>query len=237
MRGQVHSIQSMGAVDGPGIRFVVFLQGCPLRCAYCHNPDTWAYDAGMSTEAEALVQQALRYKPYFGQQGGATVSGGEPLCQAAFVTELFELLHAQGIHTCLDTSGALWNDDVQTLLKHTDHCLLDIKMSNETDYLRHTGSQLTHALHFLQQLEEQDIPTWVRQVIVPGINDTDRNIEALNEIVRPYRCVERVELLAFETLCLEKYEAMGIPFPLAGTPPMQADALAQLQNKIERTKK
>lgn len=166
MTGRVHSLESFGSVDGPGIRFVVFLQGCPLRCAYCHNPDAWAMNAGTEMEAEELFRKIRRYKTYFGETGGVTVSGGEALMQPEFVTELFRLCHADGINTCLDTSGCVLDEWVMALLDETDTVLLDIKMITEEDYREYTGGSLRQTMDFLRELHRRKIPTWIRQVIV-----------------------------------------------------------------------
>ena len=158
MTGRVHSLESFGSVDGPGIRFVVFLQGCPLRCAYCHNPDSWTINAGTEMEAEELFRKIRRYKAYFGEQGGVTVSGGEALLQPEFVTELFRLCHADGINTCLDTSGCLLDERVMALLDETDTVLLDIKMTTEEDYREYIGGSLRRTMEFLQELHRREDP-------------------------------------------------------------------------------
>ncbi|MDL2224884.1 pyruvate formate lyase-activating protein [Eubacteriales bacterium OttesenSCG-928-M02] len=230
MQGFIHSIQTMGTVDGPGIRYVVFSQGCQLRCAYCHNPDTWQLDTGQCRKAGDIAADAARYQSYFGETGGITVSGGEPLLQAPFVTDIFSHCHNLGVHTCLDTSGGVDNPHIPALLDVTDHCLLDIKFTDEPAYFHYTGGHLANSLAFLQQLSARNIPTWIRQVIVQGINDTKQNILSLQELVAPYSCVTRIQLLPFHTLCLEKYQDMGIPFPFmqyAPTPPSVISTLEQ----------
>ena len=181
--GRVHSIQSMGTLDGPGVRFVVFLQGCPLRCGCCHNPDTWKYDGGKEYSADELIARALRYREYFGEDGGITVSGGEPLLQADFVKELFALAHQNGINTCLDTSGCILNDKARDLLSVTDRVLLDIKYTTDALYREHVGCPIDTPLAFLDYLEEKGIPTTLRQVIIPTKNDCESNILALKEIL------------------------------------------------------
>ena len=155
MMGRIHSVESFGSVDGPGIRYVVFLQGCPLRCGYCHNPDTWTFAGGAEMSAEELFQKIRRYRAYFGEEG------------------------ADGINTCLDTSGCVWNDQVEALLEETDTVLLDIKMTSEEDYARYIGGSLKQTMKFLSELHRRGIPTWVRQVIVEGLNDTEDNIQSL----------------------------------------------------------
>ena len=215
---RVHSIQSMGTLDGPGVRFVVFTQGCPLRCKCCHNPDTWDPAGGQTLAVDELVRRVCRYKEYFGDQGGITLSGGEPLLQAEAACRLFEQCRAEGIHTCLDTSGCLWNESVDRLLSVTDRVLLDIKYTNNADYRANVGCSLTPVLAFLDQLDRRGIPTTLRQVIIPTVNDTRENIAALRTIRDSHPCVDGVELLAFHTLCHTKYEALAIPFPFGHLP-------------------
>ncbi len=231
MMGRIHSVESFGSVDGPGIRYVVFLQGCPLRCGYCHNPDTWTFAGGAEMSAEELFQKIRRYRAYFGEEGGVTVSGGEALMQPEFVTELFRLCHADGINTCLDTSGCVWNDQVEALLEETDTVLLDIKMTSEEDYARYIGGSLKQTMKFLSELHRRGIPTWVRQVIVEGLNDTEENIQSLNELMAPYDNIVKVELLPFHKMCSTKYEKLGIPFRFDCYPETRqatADRLQQL---------
>ena len=215
MTGWVHSIQSLGALDGPGLRFVVFMQGCPLRCQCCHNPDTWAREGGTTYTAEELVDRALRYRPYYGEKGGVTLSGGEPLLQGAFAEAFFRLCHEQGLNTCLDTSGCVLSEDVRALLAHTDRVLLDIKYTTEEKYRQHVGCGMEAPLHFLEYLNAQCIPVTLRQVIIPTLNDDEENILRLKEIAQSHACVDGVELLPFRKMCQTKYDAMGIMFPLA----------------------
>lgn len=211
--GQVHSIQSLGTVDGPGLRFVVFLQGCNLRCKCCHNPDTWDIKSEKQFTAEEIVEKAIKYKEYFGEKGGITISGGEPILQADFCYEIFKLCHENGINTCLDTSGSIFNDSVKKLLTETDRVLLDIKYTNNNDYLENVGCSLEKPLEFLEYLNETKIPTTIRQVIIPTINDSEENIEKLNEIVQKHTCIDKVELLPFKKICQTKYDNMKIEFP------------------------
>ena len=211
--GQVHSIQSLGTVDGPGLRFVVFLQVCNLRCKCCHNPDTWDIKSEKQFTAEEIVEKAIKYKEYFGEKGGITISGGEPILQADFCYEIFKLCHENGINTCLDTSGSIFNDSVKKLLTETDRVLLDIKYTNNNDYLENVGCSLEKPLEFLEYLNETKIPTTIRQVIIPTINDSEENIEKLNEIVQNHTCIDKVELLPFKKICQTKYDNMKIEFP------------------------
>lgn len=233
MMGRIHSIQSLGTVDGPGVRFVAFLQGCPLRCGCCHNPDTWAPRGGTETSAAALVRQATRYRPYFGAQGGITLSGGEPLLQAAFVQEVFSLCRIEGIHTCLDTSGLVLTDAVRAVLAVTDRVLLDVKYTTEEDYRQYVGTSLKKVMDFLAYLDEQHVPTTLRQVIVPTLNDTAESIAALRAIAAAHPCVDGVELLPFRKMCQVKYDEMGIPFPFAHLPEPTAETMADLNALLQ----
>lgn len=218
MMGRIHSIQTLGTVDGPGVRFVAFLQGCPLRCGCCHNPDTWDGNGGEDYAAADLVDQAARYRAYFGDKGGITLSGGEPLLQAGFVREVFALCHDRGIHTCLDTSGCILTDAMKEALSVTDRVLLDIKYTNDADYSTYVGCSYGAVREFLAYLDKQHIPTTLRQVIIPTRNDTVENIVALRELAATHPCVDGVELLPFRKICQVKYDDMGIPFPFGDLP-------------------
>ena len=227
--GRIHSFQSLGTVDGPGVRTVVFMQGCPLRCICCHNPDTWDFTGGTQTTAEELVNRILRYRNYFGEQGGVTVSGGEPLCQTEFVTELFCRLRELGISTALDTAGYRLDETVKALLDVTDLVLLDYKYTNARDYLRYTGCEMARVDAFLAYLQQIEKPTWLRHVLIPGYNDSIESLSRLHHVRNSYSCVERIELLPFRKLCLEKYRQMSFPFPLEETPEMSVDRLEELR--------
>lgn len=219
MNGFVHSFESLGTLDGPGVRCVVFLQGCPLRCVYCHNPDTWDKTKGTVFSAEEVVRRVSRYRAYFGESGGITVSGGEPLLQAEFVTTIFRLCREAGIHTVLDTSGHGANAaNLMPLLQETDMVLLDVKMTTEQDYAEKTGGSLRQAMDFLSLLERQRIPVWIRQVVVPGITDSQENLFRLADLLADKECVQKVEFLPFRKLCKEKYDQLQIPFPLDRVP-------------------
>lgn len=232
MQGYVSSFQSLGTVDGPAVRFVVFLQGCPLRCKCCHNPETWAKTGGTAYTPEEIAAKVARYRSYFGEKGGITISGGEPLMQAEFVAEVFGLCRSQGITTCLDTSGCLYNPSVQRVLNLTDTVLLDYKMTNDADYQGFTGMKMQQAEDFLEILNAHGIPTWLRQVIVCGINDNEENVRALFEKQRKYACIEKIELLPFRKLCETKYQELGIPFPLADTPETPQSRIDELLRSI-----
>ena len=233
-RGRVHSFQSLGAVDGPGIRFVVFLQGCNLKCACCHNPDTHDTRGGTEYTAAEIVEKAKRYKEYFGAEGGITLSGGEPLLQADFAREIFELSHKEGINTCLDTSGSLLNDSVKALLLETDRVLLDIKYTDDESYRKYAGCSLFSPLSFLGYLCEKGIKTTLRQVIIPTLNDNEQNVLALKRIADSHTAVDSVELLPFRKVCEVKYQNMNIPFPLSHLPEPTAEEMLRLNKLLER---
>ena len=213
LKGKIHSIETFGTVDGPGIRFVIFMQGCPMRCAYCHNPDTWVMANGTDYTPAQVLEKIIHCREYFGEHGGVTISGGEPLLQTEFCTKLFELCKENGINTCLDTSGCVISDKVVNLLKLTDRVLLDIKYTTEDAYLDNVGCSLTSVLEFLKVLDDMQVPTTIRQVIIPTVNDTEVNIHRLNDIVNRHACVDNVELLPFRKFCSVKYDNLGIEFP------------------------
>ena len=227
-RGRVHSFQSLGAVDGPGIRFVVFLQGCNLRCACCHNPDTHMLNGGQEYTAEEIISKAIRYKEYFGAEGGITLSGGEPILQADFAKAIFTIAKEKNINTCLDTSGSVLNSKVKELLAVTDRVLLDIKYTNNRDYLCYAGCPLSSPLNFLSYLNEKSIKTTLRQVIIPTLNDSEENILRLKKIANSHKCIDSVELLPFRKVCEVKYENMGIPFPLSHLSEPTKEKMAEL---------
>ena len=229
MIGRINSIQTLGTLDGPGVRFVLFMQGCPLRCAYCHNPDTWDFNQGMEYSAEDIFQKVLRYKAYFGDTGGITVSGGEPLIQAEFVTELFTLCKENGIHTCLDTSGGMWSPKIKKLLEVTDLCLLDVKMTNAAYYEKYIGWKMEPVMTFLDKLKQMNVATWIRQVIVPDINDNYENIRKLKIIKTNNPNITKIELLPFRKLCVVKYENLGIKFPLTEYSETSKEEIDRLQ--------
>ena len=232
MIGRVHSIQSLGTVDGPGVRFVVFMQGCPLRCKCCHNPDTWDFEGGDEYTAQELVQKAKRYREYFGDEGGITLSGGEPLMQSEFCSEVFKLCHDEGINTCLDTSGVVLNDAVKQLLCHTDRVLLDLKYCDDDLYRQNVGCSIDAPLEFLEYLNEKGIPTTLRQVIIPSVNDDEQSVLMLKETVNRYPCVDKVELLPFKKICQVKYDDMDIPVPFSHLPEPSNSKMAELEEVI-----
>ncbi|MFA6703093.1 MAG: pyruvate formate-lyase-activating protein [Dysgonamonadaceae bacterium] len=225
MTGNIHSVESFGTVDGPGIRFVAFLQGCPLRCLYCHNPDSWEKGSGsIQMSPSELLTEVLRYKNFIAN-GGVTLSGGEPLMQAEFVREFFLLCREQGIHTALDTSGALFSQSVCNALDAADLVMLDIKSIDTEQHKALTGAKITNTLKCLNYLEEKQIPTWIRHVLVPGWTDNDQLLLQLATFLKPYQCIKKVELLPYHTMGIRKYEQMGLNYRLADTPPLSEERL------------
>lgn len=230
--GKIHSFQSLGAVDGPGIRYVVFMQGCPYRCPWCHNPDTQDTAGGESYTAEELVARIRRYKTYFTGGGGVTLSGGEPLLQQDFALDLFTRLHREGISTALDTAGRRPNEATRALLAETDTVLCDLKFCTDEDYRRHIGISLHDVLAFLSLCEEMGKDVVIRHVVVPGMTDDPEHVRRIAELARSVVSHPRIELLPFRKLCVEKYERLGIPFPVAHLPECSAETIERLTDMI-----
>lgn len=230
--GKVHSIETFGTVDGPGIRFVVFMQGCPLKCLYCHNRDTWEVNAGNETNVDDLVSEIKRYLPYIrSSNGGVTVSGGEPLLQATFVTALFKKLKELNIHTCLDTAGSLpISNDIENLLACTDLVLLDIKHINDDKAKTLTGLSNKNNLAFARYLSEHSIPVWIRQVLVPGYTDDENDLRELKEFISTLSNVEKIELLPYHDLGKFKWEKLGFKYPLEGVRTANNEDLIRAKN-------
>lgn len=227
IKGKIHSLESFGTVDGPGIRFVVFMQGCPLRCLYCHNPDTWEVkrETPYQLEPKALLAEVLRYKNFIAK-GGVTVTGGEPLLQPEFLKEFFRLCRENGIHTALDTSGYICSGKALEVLEYVDLVLLDIKTIDAGLHPRLTAVKLDNTLRFLDELEKRDIPVWVRHVVVPGLTDNDEDLEKLAGYVSRYKVIQKAELLPYHTMGTYKYEAQGLDYKLKGVEPLSAERLA-----------
>ncbi|MDO5116601.1 MAG: pyruvate formate-lyase-activating protein [Synergistaceae bacterium] len=234
MKGRIFGFQSLGAVDGPGLRCVIFAQGCPLRCAYCHNPESWEAEGGAESSIEELLQKTERLRPYIIKKGGVTLSGGEPLTQPAFSAALLRALRERGYHTALDTSGALGAERAEETLRHTDLVICDLKFTTEQNYLKYCGGSLSPVLSFLSLTEAMKIPLWIRQVIVPGINDNAADAERLGKLARRFANLEKIELLPFKKLCAAKYEKLGIDFPLKNHQECAAERLAPLQKIVEK---
>lgn len=233
VQGRVHSIQSLGTLDGPGVRFVLFLQGCNLRCGCCHNPDTWECEGGTLYTPEEIVSRALRYREYYAKDGGITISGGEPLLQADFAREVFTRCHEKDINTCLDTSGSILNDKAKSLLAVTDRVLLDIKYTNDEDYRKYVGCSIETPLAFLDYLCEQKIPVTLRQVIIPTRNDQEENVRKLKAIADAHPNVDKIELLPFRKICQVKYDKLGLPFRFGHLPEPTREKMAELEQILK----
>ena len=219
IKGRVHSIETFGTVDGPGIRFIVFMQGCPLRCKYCHNRDTWDAKGGKEYTTDELITEVLKYSSYMKFSGGGlTVSGGEATLQPEFVAELFAKAKKNGIHTCLDTSGFVDIDKIDPILDNTDLVLLDLKHMIDDKAKDLTGVTIQKTLKLAKHLDERNIPVWIRHVLVPGITDDRENLEALGKFVSTLNNVDRLELLPYHTIGVHKWESMGIEYELKGVP-------------------
>ena len=235
MLGRIHSLESFGTVDGPGIRFVVFMQGCPLRCLYCHNPDTWEINPGTSSLREPgdLITEVLRYKNFIAK-GGVTVTGGEPLLQPVFLKEFFRLCRENGLHTALDTSGYICSGKALEVLEYVDLVLLDIKTIDAGLHHRLTGVGPENTFCFLDELERRQIPVWIRHVVVPGLTDDDASLEALARHISHYKMVEKAELLPYHTMGAYKYEARNMEYPLKGIGPLSKERLENAKAIFKR---
>ncbi len=231
--GHIHSIETLGTLDGPGTRCVVFMQGCPLRCAYCHNPDTWKFGSKNKMSAANLVKKISRYKNYFSKKGGITVSGGEPLAQAKFVKEVFRLCKQEKIHTALDTAGSIVNKETIDLLDYTDLVLLDIKHTDREEYKKLTGADIETTMEFLNIIDEKQIPFWLRQVIVPEINDSPKQMQKLADILQSKSSLEHIELLAYHDMARQKWQQLGLDYPLKDTHPPTKESLEKLRNILK----
>lgn len=218
MKGYIHSVESFGTKDGPGIRFIFFLQGCPLRCLYCHNPDTWKInDYKHEMTPEEAFHEVEKVKEFV--RGGVTVSGGEPLLQAEFVLQLFKLCKANGIHTAVDTSGFLFNDTIKEVLEYADLVLLDIKHIDVAKYKTLTGKELAPTLRFMEYLKSINKAVWLRYVLVPGYSDNEQDLHEWAKYVSQFDNVERVDILPFHQMAKHKWEELGEKYQLENTPP------------------
>lgn len=232
MIGRINSIESMGLVDGPGIRFVVFMQGCPLRCKFCHNPETWDLNGKSKCYTpEELIKKILNYKPYFKHNGGVTFSGGEPLMQKEFLLECLKLCKENNIHTCLDTAGSIL--DVEEILKYTDLVIFDIKGTNKYNYKNMTDFNIENSLKFLDLCGKLNKKLWIRVVIVPGINDTKEYVNELINFIKPIKNVEKIEFLPYHTLGVHKYDELKINYPLKGVSDMDKDKCKKLEDMLK----
>lgn len=225
IKGRIHSVESFGSADGPGVRYIVFLKGCNMRCQYCHNPDTWAKDGGELMTPEEVLKKALRYKTYWKEKGGITVSGGEVLLQIDFVTELFRLAKEKGVNTCLDTSGNPFSleepfkSKFDELMKYTDLFMLDIKHMDDAAHRKLTGQTNQNILEMAAYLSDHGKAMWIRHVLVPGITTEEDELYRLRSFLDTLKTVERVEVLPYHTLGVFKWKELGIPYQLEGVDP------------------
>ena len=226
LTGRIHSFESFGTVDGPGIRFVIFMQGCPLQCKYCHNRDTWNFNSSVEYSTEQVLKKIMRSKPYFDySDGGVTISGGEPLAQADFILELFKELKQKNIHTAIDTAGSYKiTPIIEELLSYTDLVLLDIKHINNEKCIELTGMSNENELNLAKYLSDKDIPVWIRQVLVPGITDNEQDLYDLKKFLDTLSNIQKIEILPYHDLGKFKWEQLEKEYPLKNTPlPTQED--------------
>ncbi|TCK99726.1 pyruvate formate lyase activating enzyme [Natranaerovirga hydrolytica] len=232
--GRIHSLESCGTVDGPGIRFVVFMQGCPLRCQYCHNPDTWKLSNGKEMDTDSLLDEILKYSSYMRfSGGGVTMTGGEPLLQLDFVKEILKGCKENEIHTALDTSGYIFNDNVKDVLDYTDLVLLDVKGYNKDKYKDLTGVALDPTLDFLSYLNTINKPTWVRFVLVPNLTDDEKDLHDLAKFLSTFNNIERLELLPFHKMGEYKWEELGYEYKLKNTDEPTEQGILKAKNIFE----
>ena len=238
MQGRIHSLESFGTVDGPGVRFVVFVQGCPMRCAYCHNPDTWEMNAGTLMEPAEIIEQYERNVSFY-KNGGLTVTGGEPLMQVDFLIDLFTLAKEKGIHTCIDSSGIAYNPDntsfvekLDKLMALTDLVMLDIKHIDPEKHKELTSQPNTNILKFAAYLNEKHVDMWIRHVVVPGITDDDKYLFDLGYFIGQFSNLKALDVLPYHTMGETKYEKLGIEYKLKGVPPMDKDKLLDKKKVI-----
>ena len=233
--GYVHSLESFGSADGPGVRYIIFLSGCNMRCQFCHNPDTWDIKAGKEYTASQLLKTANRYRPYWGSEGGITVSGGEPLLQIDFLLELFQKAKEMGIHTTLDTSGNPFTTEEpfylkwKELMKVTDLVMLDIKHIDEEQHKILTGKTGKNILEMARQMSEMGQPMWIRHVLVPGLTDGEDDLREMAAFIGTLKNIERVEILPYHTLGLSKWQKLGMDYPLEGVPTPSGEQIARAE--------
>lgn len=230
--GYINKIETFATVDGPGVRTLFFLSGCPLRCLYCHNPETWQQESGIQMDSDKLLVLVKRYKPYYGDSGGVTFSGGEPLMQAAYLNEALKKLKAADINTCLDTSGYSRSPLLPEILSHTDLVIYDIKAANPDLYQKITGQDMQVTSDFLDLAQSLNVKFWIRQVIVPGLNDTEENIDETAKLIASLRNVKKIELLPYHTLGTSKYKKLEYKYPLEGVEAMNPIRLKVLSDLL-----
>ena len=239
MQGYIHQLESFGSVDGPGVRFIIFFSGCPLRCKYCHNPDTWDMAKGKLYTADELLNEALSCKAYWGAKGGITVSGGEPLMQLDFLLELFTKAKEKGVNTCIDTAGGPftkegdWFEKFKKLMEVTDILLMDIKHIDEEEHIKLTGCTGKNIIEMFRYLDEIKKPIWIRHVLVPGITDNDEYLLRTRDFIRTISNVQRVEILPYHGLGAMKYKDLGIDYVLKDTESPSAERVANAKKILE----
>ena len=241
--GLVHSLESFGSVDGPGVRFVVFLQGCALRCKYCHNPETWSAEGGTEWSPEKLFQHVWRYRNYWGKKGGITVSGGEPLRQMDFLIKFCQLARAKGVHTALDTAGQPFQPDdpaylaaFDTLMASTSLVILDLKEIDPEKHRQLTGRDNANILAMARHISDLGVPLWIRHVLVPGLTDDEEGLRRTADFIRSLKTVQRVEVLPYHTLGLFKWQKLGISYPLPDAVPPTAEQVRRAEELLEVAK-
>lgn len=239
MSGRIHSLESFGTVDGPGTRFVVFVQGCPMRCKYCHNPDTWDLHGGTVMEADEIMEQYTRNAPFYQNGGGITVTGGEPLMQMDFLYELFSKAKAQKVHTCIDSSGIAfqpmhpeWMEKLDRVLELTDLVMLDIKHIDPDKHKELTNQNNKYILEFAEYLSQKGIEIWIRHVVVPGITDEEEYLFKLGYFIGGLRTLKALDLLPYHTMGVKKYEAIGLEYPLEGVEPMEKSKMPAIKEIV-----
>ena len=234
--GYIHSIETMGLVDGPNIRVVIFMQGCPLRCAFCHNPDTWKSISKLKMQSNEVVDEIRKYRPYIEMGGGVTFSGGEPLLQSKFLLDMLKLCKKAGIHTCIDTSGTGYSKKyLSEILKYTDLVILDIKAIEPKSYKKITKRTMDMFNYFVEKLNSSNTKVWLRQVIVPTINDNEEYILKLKEYIKQFKNVEKVELLPYHTMGIEKYKKLKLRYRLNGIDAMNNEKCLQLEKLLNES--
>ena len=237
MPGYIHSTESFGTVDGPGVRYVVFFQGCPLRCLYCHNPDTWEFSGGRKVTAEELMEEYDSYKEFL-KSGGITATGGEPMAQPEFLTELFSLAKSKGVHTCLDTSGIVFNPEnhekIDKIIDYTDLVMLDIKHIDDEEHKKLTGKSNKNILAFAEYLRDRNIPLWVRHVVVPGITDDEKELLGLGKFLAGLTNLKALDVLPYHDMGKVKYQNLGIDYPLKDVEPLSKEKTIEARDVIMR---
>ena len=237
MPGYIHSTESFGTVDGPGVRYVVFFQGCPMRCLYCHNPDTWEFSGGRKVTAEELMEEYDSYKEFL-KSGGITATGGEPMAQPEFLTELFSLAKSKGVHTCLDTSGIVFNPEnhekIDKIIDYTDLVMLDIKHIDDEEHKKLTGKSNKNILAFAEYLRDRNIPLWVRHVVVPGITDDEKELLGLGKFLAGLTNLKALDVLPYHDMGKVKYQNLGIDYPLKDVEPLSKEKAIEARDVIMR---